>query len=403
MDQMEPRSMKPLSGTRILTVEQFGAGPYGSMFLADLGAEVIKIENAETGGDTARHVGPRFLGEGDSEYFQAFNASKRSVTLDLKSEGGRTGLRRLAATADAVMNNLRGDLPEKLGLDYKSLAEVNPALVCLHISAYGRDNERAAWPGYDFLMQAEAGLMDLTGEPDGPPQRFGSSLIDFMTGMTGMVGLLSCILQARRTGKGCDVDVSLFDVAMHQLSYPGTWYINGGPMPSRLARSAHQSLTPVQTVRTSDGWIYVMCMKEKFWEALARLIGHPEYVTDPRFATPAARRQHRSELTQVLDEAMCRKTTAEWLEVLTGHLPVGPVYNVAQALTNPFVERIGMVRTVPHPAKPDFKMLANPLKIDGQRPTQTVCAALGADNEALLGPSPARAAPRKHPSSSQAG
>jgi crotonobetainyl-CoA:carnitine CoA-transferase CaiB-like acyl-CoA transferase len=349
--------MKPLAGTRIVTVEQFGAGPYGSMFLADLGAEVIKIENAETGGDTARHVGPRFLGEADSEYFQAFNASKRSVTLDLKSEDGRAALRRLAATADAVMNNLRGDQPEKLGLDYKSLAEVNPALVCLHISAYGRDNARKAWPGYDFLMQAEAGLMDLTGEPDGPPQRFGASLIDFMTGMTGMVGLLSCLIQVRQTGKGCDVDVSLFDVAMHQLSYPGTWYLNGGPMPSRLARSAHQSITPVQTVRTRDGWVYVMCMKEKFWEALARLIGHPEYVSDPRFATAAARRQHRSELTQALDEAMSQRTTAEWLQILTGHLPVGPVYDVAEAVANPFVESIGMVHTVPHSAKPDFKML----------------------------------------------
>jgi crotonobetainyl-CoA:carnitine CoA-transferase CaiB-like acyl-CoA transferase len=378
--------MKPLEGTRILTVEQFGAGPYGSMFLADLGAEVVKVENAETGGDTARSVGPRFLGEGDSEYFQSINTNKRSITLDLKSEDGRQALRRLAATADAIMNNLRGDQPEKLGLDYQSLAAVNPALVCLHISAYGRDNARKAWPGYDFLMQAEAGLMTLTGEPDGPPQRFGASLIDFLTGMSGIVGLLSCIMRARRTGTGCDVDISLFDVAMHQLSYPGTWYINGGPMPARLARSAHQSLSPVQTLRTRDGWIYVMCMKEKFWEALATRIGHPEYVTDPRFATPAARHQHRNELTQVLDEAMSRRTTAQWLEVLTGHLPVGPIYDVAQACANPFVESVGMVRTVPHPAKPDFKMLANPLKIDGQRLEQKVCAPLGADNEALLGP-----------------
>ncbi len=384
--------MKPLEGTRILTVEQFGAGPYGSMFLADLGAEVIKVENAETGGDTARNVGPRFLGEGDSEYFQSINTNKKSITLDLKSEDGRASLRRLAGGADAIMNNLRGDQPEKLGLDYQSLATVNPAIVCLHISAYGRDNARKAWPGYDFLMQAEAGLMTLTGEPDGPPQRFGASLIDFLTGMSGIVGLLSCIMRARKTGTGCDVDVSLFDVAMHQLSYPGTWYINGGPMPSRLPRSAHQSITPVQTVRTRDGWLYVMCMKEKFWEVLAERIARPELIADPRFATPAARRQHRSELTRLLDEAMSQRTTAEWLEVLTGHLPVGPVYDVVQAVANPFVESVGMVRTVPHPAKPDFKMLANPLKIDGQRLEQTVCSPLGADNEALLGPASPRAA-----------
>jgi crotonobetainyl-CoA:carnitine CoA-transferase CaiB-like acyl-CoA transferase len=378
--------MKPLEGIRILTVEQFGAGPYGSFFLADLGAEVIKIENPDTKGDTARHVGPQFLGENDSAYFQSMNSNKKSMTLDLKSEDGQKALRRLAATADAVMNNMRGDQPEKLGLDYKSLSSVNPAIVCLHISAYGRDNERKAWPGYDFLMQAEAGLMTLTGEPDGPPQRFGSSMVDFMTGMTGVTGLLACLMRAQKTGKGCDVDASLFDVAVHLLCYPGTWYINGGDMPSRLPRSAHQSITPVQTVRTRDGWIYVMCMKEKFWETLAQRIGHPEYITDPRFATAAARRENRVELTRILDDAMSKRTTAEWLDVLNGHLPAAPIYDVAQAAANPFMHTVGMVRTVPHPAKPDFKMLANPLKIDGERLEQAVCSALGADNAAILGP-----------------
>ena len=217
-------------------------------------------------------------------------------------------LRRLAAKADAVMNNLRGDQPEKLGLDYKSLEAANPAIVCLHISAYGRDNERKAWPGYDFLMQAEAGLMTLTGEPDGPPQRFGSSVVDFMTGLTGAVGLLGCIMRARKTGRGCDVDASLFDVAVHLLSYPGTWYVNGGDMPSRLPRGSHQSITPVQTVRTKDGWIYVMCMKEKFWEALAQRIGRPELDHGSSASPlPAARRENRNELTKALDEAMSRR------------------------------------------------------------------------------------------------
>ena len=378
--------MKPLEGIRILAVEQFGAGPYGSLFLADLGAEVIKIENPHTKGDTARHVGPQFLGENDSAYFQSMNSNKKSITLDLKSEEGQTALHGLAATADAVMNNMRGDQPEKLGLDYKSLSSVKPAIVCLHISAYGRDNERKAWPGYDFLMQAEAGLMTLTGEPDGPPQRFGSSMVDFMTGMTGIAGLLACLMRAQKTGKGCDVDASLFDVAVHQLSYPGTWYINGGAKPSRLARSAHQSIAPVQTVRTKDGWIYVMCMKEKFWEVLAERIGHPELITDLRFATPASRRANLAELTRALDGAMQEKTTAEWLEILTGYLPVGPIYDVAQAFANPFMQTVDMVASTPHPAKPEFKMLSNPLKIDGKRLSQKVCSPLGGDNEAILGP-----------------
>jgi crotonobetainyl-CoA:carnitine CoA-transferase CaiB-like acyl-CoA transferase len=272
-----------------------------------------------------------------------------------------------------------------LGLDYQSLKVVNPAIVCLHISAYGRDNERKAWPGYDFLMQAETGLMTLTGEPDGPPQRFGSSMIDFMTGMTGVIGLLGCVMRARSSGQGCDVDTSLFDVAMHQLSYPGTWYINGGDMPSRLPRSAHQSLTPVQTVRTRDGWIYVMCMKEKFWEELARRIGRPEYLEDPRFATADARRRNRAALTEALDAAMSRRTTAEWLDLLRGHLPAAPIYDVAQALADPFVAAAGCVQNVPHPANANFRMLANPLKIDGQRLGLKACSPLGSDNAALLG------------------
>lgn len=384
--------MKPLEGVRILTVEQFGAGPYGSLFLADLGAEVVKIENAASKGDTGRHVGPHFLGEDDSEYFQTFGSNKKSITLDFKSEEGQAAFRRLAATSDAVMNNLRGDQPAKLGLDYKSLSAVNPAIVCLHISAYGRNNERTAWPGYDFLMQAETGLMALTGEPDGPPQRFGSSMIDSMTGMVGITGLLGCLFRAQKTGQGCDVDVSLFDVAVHQLSYMGTWYINGGENISRLARSAHQSITPVQTVRTKDGWVYVMCMKQKFWEELAHRVGQPELLADQRFATPVGRRSHRSELTEALDDAMSRKTTGEWLEILTGHIPIAPINDLAQAFANPFVATAGMVNTVPHPAKTDLKMLSNPLRIDGVRPEQTVCSALGADNEGLLGPDRSKAA-----------
>jgi crotonobetainyl-CoA:carnitine CoA-transferase CaiB-like acyl-CoA transferase len=382
----------PLSGIRVIDLTRIVAGPFCTQLLADLGAEVIKVENAETRGDTSRNVGPRFLGQDDSEYFQTINTGKKSVTLDLKSEPGQAELHRLVAGADAIMNNLRGDQPEKLGLDYKSLAALNPAIVCLHISAYGRDNSRKAWPGYDFLMQAEAGLMSLTGEPDGPPQRFGSSVVDFLTGMTGMVGLLSCVMRARQTGKGCDVDVCLFDMAMHLLSYPGTWFINGGPMPSRLPRGAHQSLTPVQTVRTRDGWIYVMCMKDKFWEVLAERIGRLELIADPRFATATARRENRDALTRELDAAMSARTTDEWLEALNGLVPAAPVYDVAQAVANPFVAETGMVRNVPHPAKADLRLLANPLKIDSVRPEQKVCSPLGADNEALLGPAHSRAA-----------
>src|SRR6204780_4863769 len=202
VDQEEQGGMKPLEGLRILAIEQYGAGPYGTTFLADLGAEVIKIENAASGGDPARYTGPRLLGAADSEYFQSWNSGKHSIALDLKSQAGREALEALVVESDAVVNNLRGDQPEKLKIDYASLQSLNPAIVCLHISAYGRDNERKAWPGYDYLMQAEAGIMALTGEPEGAPSRIGCSMIDYMSGLTGVVGLLASISRARQTGIG---------------------------------------------------------------------------------------------------------------------------------------------------------------------------------------------------------
>ena len=376
--------MKPLHGVRILTLEQFGAGPYGTMFLADLGAEVIKIENPSAGGDASRGVGPHMLGRGDSQYFQTFNLNKASVALDLTRSQDRQDFLALVASADAVVNNLRGDLPAKLGLDYPSLKGTNRAIVCLHISAYGRDNSRAAWPGYDYLAQAEAGLMSMTGEPEGPPSRIGLSMIDYMSGMTGTVGLLSCLMRARQTGLGCDVDTNLFDVATHQHAYGASWYLNGGAVPTRLPRGSHASLVPVQTVRTQDGWIYVMCMKDKFWETLVATIGRPDLGTDPRFATQAARRENRDLLTPELDAAMMTRPTADWLAVLAGQIPAAPIYAVDEAFANPFMAETGMVRTIPHPAAPELKVLANPIKIDGKRPDQAVCSALGADNERLL-------------------
>jgi crotonobetainyl-CoA:carnitine CoA-transferase CaiB-like acyl-CoA transferase len=376
--------MKPLEGLRVLTFELFGAGPYGSMFLADLGAEVIKIENPVTGGDAARHVGPHMVGA-DSQYFQTWNMNKRSVALDIKSREGRAAFERLVATADAVVNNLRGDQPEKLGLDYASLKALNPKIVCLHISAYGRDNRRKSWPGYDFLMQAEAGLMSLTGEPTGPPSRVGASMIDYMTGTTGVVGLLSCILRARQTGVGCDVDTCLFDVALHQLGYSAVWYLNEQDVSRRQPRSAHLSVTPVQTFPTADGWIFIMCMTDKFWESLADAIGRSELKTDPRFCRQDLRLKNRDALAEVIDAELRRRSTKEWLGVLSGVLPVAPVFDVDEALESPFVNEVGMVRTVPHPARADFRVLANPIKVDGQRPDQVASRALGADTQDILG------------------
>jgi len=379
--------MRPLEGMRVLAVEQFGAGPYGTSFLADLGAEVIKIENPATGGDSGRYTGPHLLGSADSEYFQSWNSGKRSITLDLKSKSDREKFDKLVPTAAAVVNNLRGDQPAKLALDYAALRTLNPAVVCLHISAYGRDNERQAWPGYDYLMQAEAGLMSITGDPDAAPCRFGSSVVDCMTGLVGTVGLLSCIMRARQTGRGCDVDASLFDVALHQLSYTATWYLNHGDVTKRLPRSSHFAVAPVQTVPTADGWIFIMCMTQKFWISLVDELRLPALLEDPRFATAALRMTNRAVLSEILDGAFRQHSTKHWLSRLSGVLPVGPVNDVAEALRNPRLEETGMVRAVKHPANPGLKLLSNPLKVDGVRPECGVTASLGADNEVLLTPS----------------
>ncbi len=373
----------PLAGLRILAVEQYGAGPYGSMHLADLGAEVIKIESPP-GGDVSRATGPHFLGHGDSQFFQTFNLNKRSIRIDLKHPQGREAFERLVATADAVMNNLRGDQPAKLRLDYAALGAIKPAIVCAHLSAYGRDNERAAWPGYDYLMQAEAGFMSLTGEPDGPPTRFGLSMVDFMTGTVTAMGLLAAVIGALRTGRGRDVDVSLFDVALHQLSYPATWFLNAGHETTRLPRSAHPGTVPCQLYRTADGWAMVMCMLDKFWQDFVVGIGRPELATDPRFVDFAARRANREALTPLVDEALMARPTAHWTSVFAGRLPIAPVFDLRQALENPYVERVGMVQVIDHPAGPQ-RLLRNPIKVDGKRLEGRACPPVGHDGVALLG------------------
>jgi crotonobetainyl-CoA:carnitine CoA-transferase CaiB-like acyl-CoA transferase len=378
--------MKPLQGVRIVSVEQFGAAPYGTMLLADLGAEVIKIENAAIGGDPSRKTGPYMLGANDSEYFQAFNINKKSVAIDLRTAEGKAALKALVSGADALVNNLRGDLPAKMGLDYKTLAAVNPALVCVHVSAYGRDNERASWPGYDYLMQAESGLMHLTGEPDGPPSRLGApSIIDHTTGLTAAVGLLSAIIQARASGKGCDVDTCLLDVALHQLGYVATWYLNEGHVSTRQPRSAHYSVAPVQTFPTSDGWLFIMCMTEKFWSELLNAIGKPELASDPRFGNAALRQANRDALTGIIDSELRRQSTSYWLDKLNGVLPVAPVLDLAQALDSPFLQTTDMIHVVSHPAKAEMRVLANPIKINGQRLDQKACPPFGADNASYVG------------------
>ncbi len=378
----------PLKGFRVISAEQYGAGPYGTMHLAQLGAEVIKIEpprkDGKGGGDTARAVGPHFLSEGESLYFQSFNLNKRSLTLDLRTDEGQRVFRDLVATSHVVANNMRGDLPAKLGLTYDALKDLNPAIVCAHLSAYGRDNERAKWPGYDYLMQAESGYCAITGEPGGEPQRMGLSMVDFMTGTIFAIGLLSTLLDAQRTGKGRDVDTDLLSAAVHQTSYPALWYMNEGDETSRTPRSAHPTATPSQMFKAKDGWMFVMCQLPKFWDVLIDRIGRDDLRQDPRFASNADRLANREELTALLDAEFSQQTMAHWQDLLAGFVPVAPVYELGDALDNPWLETIGMRDQVSHPSKGAIDVLASPIKLDGERLPNRLAPELGADSDAIL-------------------
>ncbi len=377
----------PLSGIRIIAVEQYGAGPYGTQLLADLGAEVIKIENPGTGGDVSRFVSPHLIGDQDSQFFQTFNRNKKSLSLDLKSPEGRKAFEALVKTADAVSNNLRGDLPAKLKIDYPSLKSINPKIVCAHLSAYGRGNSREAWPGYDYLMQAEAGFCSVTGEPDGPPVRFGLSMVDFMTGSMFATGLVAAVLGAHRTGEGADIDVSLFDTALHQTSYPATWYLNAGDITTRQPRGAHPAIVPSQLMEAGDGWIMFCCQTQKFWERLCERLGRPEWVSDPRFVTVEDRRANRAVVQDEVEAVLKSQTVAHWMDKFGGFVPAAPVYDIAQALDNPYAHEVEMVYEDKHDGMPEQKirLLSSPYRLNGQRLKGGTAPKLGADTDDLLG------------------
>lgn len=379
---------QPLAGVRVYTVEQYGACPFGTQHLADLGCEVIKVECRRLGGDYARMLGPYFADGEDagntSLFFQSINRNKKSISLDIGRPEGRKVLQRLVQGADAVANNLRGDVPERLGVTYSALSRFNPAIVCAHCSAYGREGPRRSWPGFDFLMQAETGYFYMNGDPGSTPTRMGLSVVDFMAGTYLALGILAGVTAARANGKGRDVDVNLFDTALFSFSYLGAWALNNGYEPARLPRSAHASLVPCQSYRTSDGWIYVMCNKEKFWMILCEKVGLPRIADDERFATFPDRLARRDELTDILDSAFMADTTAGWLEKLQGTIPVAAIRTPHESLSDPELEESGRVTELRFSESDrPFKTLASPIRA-GPSTDCTPASSLGGDTDALL-------------------
>ena len=358
-------SRPPLDGLRILAVSQFGAGPFGTQMLADLGADVIKVEDPGVGGDSARYV-PPFQGEADSPYFQSFNRGKRSVSLNLRHPDGQAVLRDLVRVSDAVFNNARGDLPDKLGLTYEQLKDTNPRVVCCSLTGYGRTGPRAGEPAFDYLVQGYAGYMSVTGEPDGPPGKCGVSVIDFAGGYAAMVGLMVGLFDAQRTGVGRDIDIALLDTAVSMLSYFAIWTLNRDWIAERTRESAHQTLVPAQNFPTRDGWIVIFCNKDKFWRDLVETLGVPELAEDDRFRAFADRFTNRDALVSLLHARFTTRTTADWLDRLRGRVPCAPVNDVRQALADPQVLARDMIVEVEHPEFGTLREVRSPVRTEGE-------------------------------------
>jgi crotonobetainyl-CoA:carnitine CoA-transferase CaiB-like acyl-CoA transferase len=324
---------------------------------------VIKIEDPAAGGDVGRYVPPFQEGE-HSLFFETFNRGKKSVSLDLRCTAARSVLEDLVRNADAVYSNLRGDQPQRLGLTYEQLRRVNPRIVCCSLSGFGMTGPRAAEGGYDYMIQGLAGWMSLTGEPDGPPAKSGLSLVDLSGGYASVIALMAGLWRARREGLGCDCDISLFETALHELMYVGTWAATRGYEPPRRQNSAHPSIVPFQNFRAQDGWLVVACPKEKFWQRLCDAIGRPELATDDHFSDFAARDRNREALLEILDDVFERRTVLEWLNALSAAgVPCARVNGVGEALDEPQALAREAVVEHEHPVLGSVRTVRTPLRV----------------------------------------
>ncbi len=372
----------PLAGLRILEVGHMLAGPYCGMLLADLGAEVVKIE--PPAGDIGRTVSPHAIGPHNA-YFASLNRSKQSVTLDLGTDAGQAALGELAATAHALVTNLRPAAIRKLGLTYEHLQRCNPRLVCVALTGYGLDSPYADRPAYDYVIQALTGVMALAGEPGGPPTKTGYSAVDNSAGMMGALGLLAKVLE----GRGGQVDVAMYDVMLSQLNYLAGAWLNAGERAARLGLSAHPYIVPAQLFATVDGWLTLFITHDDFWRRFCDEVDRPEWRVDARFATMAARREHRETVVAAVAGLLAGDTTERWVARLA---PLGVVIagvaTLEQALGGAQAAARDMVVTIETPAGP-LRAVGNPIKIAGETTAYAPPPLLGEHNARLrLGVSP---------------
>jgi crotonobetainyl-CoA:carnitine CoA-transferase CaiB-like acyl-CoA transferase len=373
----------PLAGVRVLDLTHFLSGPFCTMILGDLGAEVLKIEDPAHL-DDARTVPPFSIG-GHSTYYLSLNRNKKSVTLDLKTARGRELFYALVSRADAVVDNFRPGVTARLEIDYPRLRAINPAIVCCSLSGFGATGPARDRPGYDYLMQALSGLMSLTGEPDQPPAKAGISIVDHVGGLFAAVGVLAVLVEARRTGIGRQIDLALLDCQLALFSYLAANFLNHSAVPERQVRSAHPFVVPCQNFRAADGWLSVTAMTQRFWERLCAAIERPDLREDPRFRTREDRYRHRKDLVAVLDGILAARPVAEWMECLLRHgVPAAPVNDLPAALGDPQVLARGMVRELGHTAYGRVRVLGNPVKVSGADEPATPPPCAGEHTEEIL-------------------
>ena len=356
--------MSLFDGVRVLDLSRMLAGPYGSMLLADMGADVIKVEEPD-GGDPMRVMGPPFLPDGDSAYFLAINRNKKSLALDLTKPEGREVFLDLAVEADVVWENFRPGVMQRLGLTFAALTAVNPRLVMCSISAYGQDGPYRDWPAFDLALQAMGGAMSVTGEDGGRPVRMGLPMGDLAGGMFGAFAVAGALFRRERTGHGAHVDLSLLDCQVSLLTYMAQYFWADGRVPRPLG-SGHASVVPYGALATRDGHLIVAIFAEKFWAGFCAAIERPEWARDARFAANRDRVGNREALMHLIEAVFRERPTAEWLTRLhAAGVPAAPILSVDRVLADPQVRHRHMVVELEHPRHGVLPTLGTPIKVDG--------------------------------------
>ena len=353
----------PLAGRRILDLSRVLAGPWCTMVLADLGAEVVKVENPD-GGDDTRHWGPPYTG-GEAAYYLCANRNKRSIAIDISKPEGQAIVRDLALQSDVLVENYKLGGLDRYGLDYASLAAINPALIYCSISGYGRSSPIGERPGYDYVIQAEGGLIAVTGPVDGEPMKVGVAVADLYTGMAAAQAILAALIARDRDGVGQHIDMALYDCQLAMMANVASASLASGNEPRRYG-NGHPTVVPYQVFDTSDGRVVIAVGNDRQFAALCTMIGHGEIAADPRFAKNSARVENRDALLALLTPMVTRQPTQWWLEQLrkTG-IPCGEVRGIGAALAAPETLARDMVTTVPHPTAGEVRLVSSPLKLSG--------------------------------------